>query len=103
MPSRKVHTMDSRLGGYSRKVNNMIDLPYAWLGNKHRVLFHDPVSAMMLGYIIDGQRGAIGALRHLALDSIKDKNSKEFLELMALMPSPSRKRATVRILSSQEP
>ncbi len=43
----------------------------------------------MIGFIIDGVPGAIGALNHIQLDSIQDKGFKNMLEYLARMPNPS--------------
>ena len=93
MPSGKVHRMDARKKGYSEKVNEMIDLPYAWLGNKHRILFHTPEQAAVIGFMIDGQRGAMGGLSHMMLDGVKDKSTKQALEMMALLFENNRGRS----------
>jgi len=93
MTSGRVHRLDAKTSGYSNKVNEVIDGPYAWLGNKHRILFHDPISAMTLGNIVDPRNGARGAVRHIILDytSSADPNLKAALELMAATSSTSRK------------
>lgn len=101
MPSRRVHLWDAKRRRYSPRVNFVIDLPWVWLGNKHRILFHDPLSAMAIGQIIDGPQGAIGALSHLALDGIKDKEAREFLELMARMNvGVPKRKVRIRVLPS---
>jgi hypothetical protein len=83
MPSGRVHGRDAKVFGYNNKVNKFIDLPYKWMKNKHRVFFHTPVEAMMIGWMIDGTKGAMGGLRHIMLDEIKDKKMKRTLELIA--------------------
>jgi len=85
MPSGKVHRLDAKSSGYSNKVNEAIDGPYSWLGSKHRILFHDPISAMMLGQIMDPKNGALGGLRHIMLDraASADPRLKMILEMMA--------------------
>jgi len=93
MTSGRVHRLDARTFGYSNKVNEAIDGPYSWLGSKHRILFHDPISAMMLGQIVDPENGARGGLRHFVLDSAAsaDPNLRKSLELAAAMAtSPKR-------------
>ena len=91
MPSGRVHRLNARLFNYDNKVNEFIDLPFAWLGNKHRILFHTPKEAMLIGYMIDGINGAIGGLHHIMLDQIKDKDTKRALELMAILGSKPKK------------
>ncbi len=91
MPSGRVHKKDSQLKNYDNKVNQFIDLPYKWLGNKHRIFFHTPEEAMTIGYMIDGIDGAIGGLSHIILDNIKDKSLKNALEYMATTKSSSKR------------
>jgi hypothetical protein len=90
MTSGDAHKWDSKRLGYNKKVNEIIDLPYAWLGNKHRVLFHTPMEAMMIGYMLGGVQGAMGGLSHLTLDSIKDKQTKTLIEMVARMKTPKK-------------
>ena len=92
MPSRRVHDYDADTNGYSREVNRMIDFPVKWMGPSHRDLFHTPEEAMLIGYFVDGWDGAIGGLRHIALDELgsSDKVIKGFLELLARMKPRSR-------------
>ena len=93
MPSGRVHRLDAKSSGYSNKVNEVIDGPYSWLGSKHRVLFHDPLSTMRLGQIVDPENGARGGLRHFILDSAASANPdlKAALEFIAATSSTSRK------------
>ena len=96
MTGRRVHGMDSDLRGYDDRVNKFIDWPYAWLGNKHRVLFHTPEESMFIGYTIDGIDGAIGGLSHLMLDNIKDKETKNALEMMAVIHAHNKKQMKLK-------
>jgi len=48
----------------------MIDYPVKFLGRKHRVLFHDPLSAAVIGYFVDDYDGAYSGILHLAVDEI---------------------------------
>ncbi|MEM5829142.1 MAG: hypothetical protein QXU15_00070 [Candidatus Aenigmatarchaeota archaeon] len=38
------------------------------MGKKHRILFHDPISALIVGFVCDGVEGVASALLHLATD-----------------------------------
>ena len=93
MPSGRVHRLDAKSSGYSNKVNEVIDGPYKWLGGKHRILFHDPFSAMVIGHAIDPDGGALGGLRHIMLDKAASGNRafKEALEMMAATSTSTRK------------
>jgi hypothetical protein len=63
MPSRKI------LIGYScEHVHYLLDYPYKFLGKKHRILFHDPLSAMIIGYLVEGDKGIISALADIITD-----------------------------------
>ena len=70
MPSREVHRLISRIiTGYDcDKTHAAIDWPYKYLGRKHRILFHDPVSAAIIGYLNDGEEGAISGIAHVVAD-----------------------------------
>jgi hypothetical protein len=73
MPSRQVHEMIDLLilGKKYPKVHKTLDLPHKWLGSRHRVLFHDEVTAMLIGYMISGNEGMLSALLHVWLDRVK--------------------------------
>lgn len=70
MPSWRLHRLVDKivLGREYPEVHRALDLPYLWLGPKHRILFHDPITATMMGYAIAGPRGALSALLHITLD-----------------------------------
>jgi hypothetical protein len=70
VPSWKVHRLVDKiiLGREYPEVHRALDLPYIWLGPRHRILFHDPASAMLLGYAVAGPGGALSALLHITLD-----------------------------------
>jgi hypothetical protein len=70
VPSWRLHRLVDKivLGREYPEVHRALDLPYLWLGPKHRILFHDPITATMMGYAIAGPRGALSALLHITLD-----------------------------------
>jgi hypothetical protein len=70
MPGRKVHEIVDvlLLGQKCSQVHKMIDLPSIWLGKGHRVLFHDEPTALLIGYVVGGPKGALSALLHIWLD-----------------------------------
>jgi hypothetical protein len=69
VPSHNVHTkFDKMLLGRSHpKVHRTLDLLPMKFGLPHKTL-HEPLTAMFVGYLVDGNEGAISALIHLALD-----------------------------------
>lgn len=70
MPNRNIHKKISKaiVDDSCEKVHYLIDFPYKFLGNKHRMLFHDPISAVIIGYIIGREKGVISALTHMITD-----------------------------------
>jgi hypothetical protein len=58
------------LGRKFSQVHKLIDLPARSMGKKHRTLFHDPLSAIAIGYAVGGLEGAMSALLHIAVDSL---------------------------------
>jgi hypothetical protein len=72
MPERKYHVALDKLvlGKSYSQVHKYIDMPYLVLGKKHRVMFHDPLTAILIGYMVGGNEGAISALLHIWLDRV---------------------------------
>lgn len=70
MPSREVHKLISKLiTGYEcDKTHAALDWPAKYLAGNHRILFHDPISAFIIGYLNNGPEGAVSALAHIATD-----------------------------------
>jgi len=79
MPNREVHKLISRLiSGYEcEKTHAVIDLPAKYFGKSHRILFHDPVSAFVIGYVCNGPEGAVSAIAHIVTDYLVTKYSKK--------------------------
>ena len=57
-------------------VNNLMDWPYKILGPKHRVLFHDPLTVLLISAIY-GERAGMESLIHLGMDYLFSSLSKE--------------------------
>jgi len=78
MPSKKVHKYFERLIlGKEYDVGRIIDKPAKYLGKKHRILFHDTETALILGLLKRDINYSIATLLHIALDkSIKGKTAK---------------------------
>lgn len=102
MVSGKAHKMDARAAGYSNEVNRQIDLAFEILGRGHRVIAHTPEEVVRIGYAVDGPRGARGGLRHLMLDSIKDRNQRMAIEFAAVLAEThgSRRRGKIKVVGS---
>ncbi len=70
MPERYVHEKISRilLGKKYSEVHKIIDYPVKYLGRKHRILFHDILTASLIGFSIYGYNGALAGILHLITD-----------------------------------
>jgi hypothetical protein len=87
MPSHKLHKYVDKLmfGKAYPEVHKALDKPCFWLGKKHRILFHDPLSAMILAYKASNDSyGWLSGYMHTWLDKkcSKDKMFKAFLEFV---------------------
>ena len=83
MPRHSVHRKICKfiLGKEYPEVDRALDLPYVILGKRHRLAFHDPVSAWIVGSLVAGEEGGYAALIHIWLDQIcKDKNFEKLLK-----------------------
>jgi hypothetical protein len=88
MPKHKTHKYFARLllGKAYSKVDKQIDLPYVWLGRKHRALFHTYYEAFCVGYITSGEwKGALAGVYHVWLDRkcSEDPRFKKFMDWMS--------------------
>ena len=79
MPSRDVHKFISKLiTGYDcNKTHVIIDYPVRYLKNGHRVLFHDPISAFIIGYVCNGPEGAVSGIAHVMTDYLVTEAKKK--------------------------
>jgi hypothetical protein len=68
MPEHKIHRMIDRLflGKEREDVHAWMDEPYKWLGPKHRILRHDPITLLLKYY--DDPEGFLAGLLHIATD-----------------------------------
>jgi len=67
MPRHDFHNAHSE-SPVADEIHKMLDLPYGLTHFQWREITHDPVVAYLIGYIIDGRRGGLDALRHLKHD-----------------------------------
>lgn len=71
MPTHKVHKLVNKLvlKKEHEDVNLLLDLPYLWLGKKHRALFHDEKTTPLAVYLITKDKDkALAAYLHILLD-----------------------------------
>ena len=75
MPGRDVHRLISKMiTGYEcDKTHAAIDWPAKYLGRGHRILFHDPISAFVIGYFCNGPEGAVSGVTHILADYLISK------------------------------
>jgi hypothetical protein len=92
MPSRRFHTAVDRLflGRSFPEVHRALDSPSQRLGTRHRALFHDPLSAVLVGRSIAGDEGALSAFLHV----ITDWSSSSLRRLLRTLASTSRRSRT---------
>jgi hypothetical protein len=84
MPERYIHEKISKiiLGEKYSKVHKAMDYPVKYLGKRHRILFHDILSASLIGFSIYGYNGALAGILHLIAD--KNFNTKFRKNLLKL-------------------
>jgi hypothetical protein len=71
MPSRKIHNLINRLilGKSYDDINRFIDLPYLWLGGRHRKYFHDlKTTPALIALIKKDLRAGLAAVLHILAD-----------------------------------
>jgi len=79
MPSREFHKAVSKYltGESCENTHRIIDYPVRYLGKRHQILFHDTVSAIVIGSFSDGYKGAVSGLLHIGADYIKKLSSSK--------------------------
>jgi hypothetical protein len=98
LPGLDVHRLfDQTFFGKSYyKIHREIDLPFKVLGKKHRILFHDPLSAQILAQRCypNDPNAVVAAYGHIFLDNLctEDPEFRRFLEQLALLHKPKRRR-----------
>ncbi|MEM7821597.1 MAG: hypothetical protein QXX38_02165 [Candidatus Aenigmatarchaeota archaeon] len=70
MPSRYLHKKFSKflVEDECEKTHKAIDYPVKFLGRRHRILFHDPISAVAIGLLANSYKGVCAGLSHIFLD-----------------------------------
>jgi len=88
MPSHRVHKEITRwiLGKPHSKVHRAIDSPYKFLGAKHRILFHDPISAIVVARKASKEKGASqAAILHIVTDWAFSSRTGKFLDYLIML------------------
>jgi hypothetical protein len=94
MPNRRFHRYSSRLifGKSYDEVHKTLDAPVKYLGRRHRVLYHDPAEAALIGYRIAGLEGAMAALMHVTVDRACSRDKNLLSTIRKLKQSRGRSR-----------
>ena len=79
------------VGQECSRTHRLIDSYSAILGKKHRVFFHDPVSAMIVADVAEGVHCRSAALNHLMIDQLySNPESKIVMEMLRLAEKPTK-------------
>lgn len=75
MPSHKLHRLLDRvvLGREYPWVHKLMDSPALLLGKKHRVLFHDPQTALLIALLSCDPKAGLSCLLHQWLDNLDSR------------------------------
>lgn len=109
MPNLLVHEfIDETFFGRSfKKLHRAIDKPVFYLGRRHRVLFHDPVSASLIAQKLypNDKDAILAAHYHILFDEecSKDPEYKKNLENMAKLWKKRKKRKKKRAFEKKDP
>jgi len=102
LPGIRVHTYLDKwfLGKSYPKIHKEMDRPFKRLGRRHRLLFHDPVSAIAIAQrLYPGDPKAVrAALLHITIDNICSQNpeARETLEITVRLNSMKKRRKRKR-------
>jgi hypothetical protein len=102
MPSHKVHAYVDRMlfGRVYWKVHRQIDSAYPYLGGRHRIFWHDPISAMAIAAeAYPGNPNAVSAaICHIQLDNMcsADPVFEKQLEALAIVDAKKRRSSRRR-------
>ena len=79
------------VGQECARTHRLIDSYSAILGKKHRVFYHDPISAMIVADVAEGPQCRAAALNHLMVDQLYTRpESKIFMEMLRLAEKPTK-------------
>jgi hypothetical protein len=97
MPSHRVHCYVDRMyfGKSYSKIHKAMDAPSLFFGRKHRIFYHDAVSAISIAryYYPNDPNAITSALLHIDVDNLcsQDITYWRYLEFMAQRESQRRK------------
>ena len=98
MPSHRVHNfVDRQMFGKSYwQLHRNLDLPYLFMGRKHRVLFHDGFSSVLIARRLypGDSRAEQAAIVHCQIDALcsNDPFLRTQLEFLANLDAAERKK-----------
>ena len=82
------------VGDECARTHRLIDSYSAILGKKHRVFYHDPLSAMIVADVAEGPQCRAAALNHLMVDQLYTRpESKIFMEMLRLAEKPTKQES----------
>jgi hypothetical protein len=86
VPERYLHEKISELitGKKCSLTHKIIDYPVRYLGRKHRILFHDLFSVMIIGILSDGYEGFLSGILHLITDYYINSKFKKKIAIQGL-------------------
>lgn len=87
LPTGDIHSFWSEraFGTRCEATHRLIDSWSSILGSKHRIYFHDPVSAILVADRADGPQCRAAAVNHLYVDqAYEDPSTKIMLEMIRL-------------------
>jgi hypothetical protein len=88
MPSHRVHRAITTwvLGKHHGKVHKAIDYPYKFLGSKHRILFHDPLTSVLVARVVSKEKDASSAaILHVLTDLLFPSRASKVLDSLILL------------------
>ena len=89
------------------RVHRGMDWPYRFLGRRHRILLHDPVTAVVLARRVypGDEDAAMAALMHIAVDRLCSSSPffDQKLKLFAKAARKKRKKTRRRRAQSKRP
>jgi len=66
------------LGSDYNHVHKLLDFPFLWLGKKHRKLFHDPITPVLIGFILKDKKAYDAANLHIFSDLISSELKRKY-------------------------
>lgn len=95
MPSHRVHKEITRwlLGKPHGKVHQALDYPYKFLGPRHRILFHDPITSVLVARATSKEKGVgLAAILHIITDCVFSSRSAKLVDYLIALRRRFRDR-----------